>query len=209
MSLLSFFGWRKQNDLFYRGRLPMEKTALIIVDMIVAYLAPGQRLYCEKCRQIIPAIDQVAKFCRANGIPVIFANTTLSSPTDPIARKWGMHAVEGTSDCNVVEGIDVGVDDRVVPKTSYNAFFKTNLDEILRHLQIKRVVIAGIHTHVCVLLTSAAAADLGYEVVVLEDCITTSYEPNHQSRLRFFSTHIGKLMKSRDFEKEYAKAARQ
>ena len=91
--------------------------------------------------------------------------------------------------------------DLIVRKKVYNGFFKTNLHAELQSRGISNVVITGIHTHVCVLLTAVGAFENGYEVTTLEDCITTGYQPNHESRLRFFSTHIGSLKSSDEWIK--------
>jgi nicotinamidase/pyrazinamidase len=171
----------------------MPKHSLVIVDMIEAYLTPGQKLYCDAAPKIVPAINLLACATREKEGVVVFANTTLTSPDEPIARKWGMHAVAGTSGPNVWHEIERGPADFIVPKTSYNSFFRTSLDDLLRSQDVESVAIAGIHTHVCVLLTAAAASDYGYDVTAFEDAMTTSYRPNHETRLRFFSTHIGTL----------------
>ena len=171
----------------------MARTALVIVDMIEAYLAPGEPLHCEAAGKIVPAINRLARAIRDEAGLVVFANTSLTSPDDPIARKWGMHAVAGTRGAQVWRGIETESADLVVAKTSYNAFFRSTLDEVLRGNGVDKVAIAGIHTHVCVLLTAAAASDLGYQVTVFEDAMTTGRQANHDTRLRFFSTHIGTL----------------
>lgn len=171
----------------------MPKHSLVIVDMIEAYLTPGQKLYCDAAPKIVPAINLLASEMRKKEALIVFANTTLTSPDDPIARKWGMHAIAGTSGPNVWNGIERDTGDVIVPKTSYNSFFRTSLHELLSSKNVETVAIAGIHTHVCVLLTAAAASDYGYDVTAFEDGMTTSYRPNHETRLRFFSTHIGTL----------------
>ncbi len=177
----------------------MNEFSLIIVDMINAYLAPGGKLYCKEAHAIIPAINRLVRHVRTEGGTIIFANTSLASEQDPIARKWGMHAVQGTESTEPWHELSREDNDRVVEKTSYNAFFRTNLNEVLRSANASSVGIVGIHTHVCVLLTAAMASDLGYEVVTFRDAMTTGYRPNHDTRLRFFETHIGRLTKVNDF----------
>lgn len=174
----------------------MTGSALLVVDMIEAYLSPGGPLFCEAAQAIVPVINKLAEATRRSDGLVVFANTTLSSPDDPIARRWGMHAVAGTEGPKVWRDIDQAASDLVIPKTSYNSFFRTSLDDDLRAHGVEAVAVVGIHTHVCVLLTAAAASDYGYDVTALEDAMTTSYRPNHDTRLRFFSTHLGTLTDS-------------
>jgi nicotinamidase/pyrazinamidase len=177
----------------------MPRHALIVVDMIRAYLEPAGPLACEAAHAIVPTIAALAEQVRVSGGLVVFANTALSSPDDPIARRWGMHARRGTTECEVWPELGRAPQDLVVEKTSYNAFFRNDLDALLRAAGVETVAIAGIHTHVCVLLTAAAAADLGYDVITIQDAVTTDRRENHDSRLRFFASHVGELIGSAEY----------
>lgn len=182
-------------------RVNIEQTAILVVDMINDYLSPEGRIICERGRDIILPINSVLAFCRSRGGSVVFCNTEIRDGNEPIARRWGVHAEAGAFASKLYDQLDVATLDIIVPKSSYNAFFQTELERTLRQKSIRHVVVVGIHTHVCVLLTSAAAYDYGFDVIVLEDCMTTGYRANHESRLRFFSTHLGTLSNSAEFIK--------
>lgn len=183
-------------------RKSLSKTAVLVVDMIYDYLATDGAIPCKEAHDIVPNINKLTEFVRASGGHVVFSNTSLQSESDPIARKWGMHAKRGSKGEKVYDEIVVTSDDKISRKTSYNAFFKTPLETDLRKLEIEDLVVVGIHTHVCVLLTACAASDRGFNVIALEDCMTTGYRPNHDTRLRFFSTHIGRLTTLREYMKD-------
>jgi nicotinamidase-related amidase len=61
----------------------------------------------------------------------------------------------------------------IVYKHYPNAFRETNLLEMLRDWDVKRLVICGMMTHMCVDATVRAAADLGFEVLVVSDACAT------------------------------------
>jgi len=63
--------------------------------------------------------------------------------------------------------------EKVVSKQYPNSFRETDLLDHLRASGIKRLVIVGMQTHMCVEAASRAAADLGFEVVVLHDACAT------------------------------------
>jgi nicotinamidase-related amidase len=63
--------------------------------------------------------------------------------------------------------------EKVVEKRYANSFRDTPLLEILRGLGVKRLVIAGMQTHMCVEAAARAAADLGFEVTVVADACAT------------------------------------
>lgn len=55
-------------------------------------------------------------------------------------------------------------------KTWFNSFQGTNLKDFLEEKNIKTLVVAGVVTSLCIDSTARAAADLGYETVILSDC---------------------------------------
>jgi nicotinamidase-related amidase len=61
----------------------------------------------------------------------------------------------------------------VISKRFANSFRDTDLLERLRALSATRLVIVGMQTHMCVEAASRAAADLGFEVVVVSDACAT------------------------------------
>lgn len=61
----------------------------------------------------------------------------------------------------------------VVVKHFANSFRETKLASILRELNVKTLVIAGMQTHMCVEAAVRAGADLGFDVVVVDDACAT------------------------------------
>lgn len=61
----------------------------------------------------------------------------------------------------------------VVMKDEVNAFLGTDLQPRLQAAGIKRLIICGMQTHMCVEAATRAAADLGYEVLVVGEACAT------------------------------------
>ena len=55
-------------------------------------------------------------------------------------------------------------------KRGFNAFMRTNLNEVLRQKQITHLVLAGAVTSICIDSTGRAAHEQGYQVSMLSDC---------------------------------------
>lgn len=175
------------------------KVAILVIDMLNEYLDSKGKIYCKECREIIPNVKKLLESAREKGTHVIYVNTNHVSDKEPEIEKWGMHAMHGTWGAEVIPELKPMKQDIVVTKKTYDGFYNTELESTLKRLDIKTVVVCGIHTHVCVLLTALGAFYRGFKVVALEDCMTTGYKPNHESRLRFFKTHVGELLKSDEF----------
>ncbi|WP_426789074.1 isochorismatase family cysteine hydrolase, partial [Xanthomonas campestris] len=68
----------------------------------------------------------------------------------------------------------------MLPKTSSGVFNSTNIDYVLRNLQTRHLIIAGIVTDQCVDMAVRDAADRGYLVTLVEDaCATYTAERHH------------------------------
>jgi len=61
----------------------------------------------------------------------------------------------------------------IVYKQFPNSFRETNLLELLKNWGTERVLICGMMTHICVDATVRAAADFGFQVIVVEDACAT------------------------------------
>jgi len=179
------------------------KMAILVIDTINEYFDPKGKVFCEECRKIIPNLQKLLSFSRKKNIPVIYVNTSLLFDKEPIAKKWGLHAVRGTWGAKIIPELQPQEGDTIIFKRTYDGFYNTELELTLRSLDVDTVVVVGIHTHVCVLLTAVGAFDRGFNVIAIEDCMTTGYKPNHESRLRFYKTHLGELLTLEDFLRTY------
>lgn len=71
----------------------------------------------------------------------------------------------------------------IVKHTRINAFFGSPLEEVLRIVDAKRLLIAGVATHSVVEGTVRHAADAGYEVLVAAPACASASPATHQAAL--------------------------
>ena len=64
-------------------------------------------------------------------------------------------------------------------RTGFNAFRATSLDDELQSREIRRVLLAGATTAVCIDSTARAGYELGYEMEIVEDCIVSRTQTEH------------------------------
>jgi nicotinamidase-related amidase len=55
-----------------------------------------------------------------------------------------------------------------------SGFYDTELDSVLRNLRADTLLLAGVNADQCVLATLMDAANLGYDVIMLEDAVATT-----------------------------------
>jgi len=175
------------------------RTALVVVDMQNDFCAPGGWLShigvdVSPLGTPIGPIDRLARALRANDVPIIFLNwgnrpDRANLPTsilhvydadgtgtgigDPLPN--GSAVLEhGSWSSALVAGIEVADGDLFVDKYRMTGFVDTELDSILRNLDISTVLFAGVNLDQCVYATLTDAAALGYDCVLVEDCCATT-----------------------------------
>ena len=83
-----------------------------------------------------------------------------------------------------IEGVrPIRGQDIMLPKTSCSVFQSTNIDYVLRNLNVEQLVVCGQLTDQCVESAVRDAADRGYLVTVAEDACTAQSESDHMKGL--------------------------
>lgn len=77
-----------------------------------------------------------------------------------------------------------GKGDIFLPKTSCSVFQSTNIDYILRNVQVEQLIITGQLTDQCVMSAVRDAADLGYFVTVVDDACAAMNNDDHVRGLK-------------------------
>jgi ureidoacrylate peracid hydrolase len=78
-----------------------------------------------------------------------------------------------------------------VRKHRLSAFFGTDLQNVLRHLEVRSLLLTGVYTEVCVESTARDAYFLDYYVVLVSDCCGTTREEFHRSALERCERNFG------------------
>ena len=167
----------------------LNKPAILVVDMLNDFVTGA--LACDRGKAIVPATAQLLDAAREAGIPVIFCNDAHIPGIDRELKLWGDHAIVGTKGAEVIPELKLSDKDYVVPKRRYSGFFQTDLDILLKELDVKTVVMTGLHAHMCVRHTSADAYCLGYDVVVAKEATDSFTEEDYLNGLAYLKTCYG------------------
>jgi biuret amidohydrolase len=79
----------------------------------------------------------------------------------------------------------------VIDKPGKGAFYRTDLDLVLRNGGIENLLVCGVTTEVCVHTTVREANDRGYRCVVLADCCASYFPEFHEIGLRMVAAQGG------------------
>lgn len=155
------------------------RDALIIVDMQNDFM-PGGTLPVPNALSIIPTINSYIEVFVKNRATIIATRDW--HPPNHISFKnrggpWPPHCVQGTKGAEFHSGLRLPLNLVVVSKAfnedieAYSGFEGTELDQLLRSKNIKRVFVCGVATDYCVKATVLDAIRLGYVTFVLSDAI--------------------------------------
>jgi nicotinamidase-related amidase len=145
------------------------KPAIIVVDMLKDNLRSEYPI-SARIRSILPSVQKLLKKTRSQGHQIIFACDSYRPDDFIFQGKMKPHAIEGTSGAEVMGELSPTPQDIILRKRRFSAFFQTGLEEMLRAQGIDTVVVVGVTTHFCVLMTALDAICHDFRVIVLEDC---------------------------------------
>lgn len=160
---------------------PAGDTALLVVDMQNDLCASGgcfDRLGLidtEAMQGLARRIEELVAWSREHGIGVIFARMLADPERQPATvvernRRFGRNDYlrEGGWGAEFF-GISPMPGEPIVTKFCYDAFFGTDLERRLRNRGVKRLLLAGVFTDVCVDAAARTAYQHGFETAILRD----------------------------------------
>ncbi|ROM94515.1 isochorismatase family cysteine hydrolase [Pseudomonas brassicacearum] len=170
-----------------------DHTALLLVDMQRAWLEPqfdphlqglDAQYFLDRTRQqVIPnqlRLLAAVRTTRQNVLHTIIESLTADGRDRSLDHKLSdMHLPKGSPQAAIIEELTPVENEIVLPKTSSGVFNSTNIDYVLRNLQTRHLIIAGIVTDQCVDIAVRDAADRGYLVTLVEDACATYTEQRH------------------------------
>lgn len=189
-----------------------EETALVVIDMQKDFLRRGG--YGELLgnnpdilASTIGPVQKILKAVRDRAMLVVHTReghlSDLSDCPQTKLLRWpegrrigdqgpmGRILVRGEEGHAIIDEVAPLPDELVIDKPGKCAFYKTDLEEVLRQRGIVNVLFAGVTTDVCASTTISGANDRGFNAIVLADCMA-SYDPaRHQAALDIIKAQGG------------------
>ncbi|MEM0135165.1 MAG: isochorismatase family cysteine hydrolase, partial [Thermoplasmatales archaeon] len=108
---------------------------------------------------------------------------------DPEMKIWGNHAMEGQKGSETVPELK-GIAE-VIKKHTYDAFFNTSLEDVLRERGAKRVVFCGVVTDICIVHSVASAFFRGFHPIIVEECTDAFYPSQKRKAIEYMRKNYG------------------
>lgn len=188
---------RRGREHVFEDLIP-ERTALLVIDMQNAFVAPGGVLEVPAARGITANINRLAEAMRGAGGQVYWVRSTFARTGRSAWSIYFEHFAPGGNPEAVrsalypgAEGhalwsaLDVRAGEPIVDKDRFSAFIQgaSDLEARLRERGIDTLVIAGTVTNVCCESTARDAMMLDFRPILVEDACAARSDEEHVAGL--------------------------
>jgi ureidoacrylate peracid hydrolase len=195
-----------------RGRLHLfdslepKRTALVVIDMQNAFVAPGAPMEVPAARDIVAPINRLAAELRRRGVAVIWvAHENRKDGRDwagffdafiaPGRRADAAAALAAGAELQkLFPALEVAPGYLRVAKNRYSPFIRSEFEKILQQRGLDTLLIAGTKTNVCCECTARDAMMLDYKVVLLSDCTAALSDDEQRATLENVIQQFGDVL---------------
>ncbi len=138
------------------------KQGLLVMDLQRGVFSLQRPVY--QADALLRNVQQTLRFARERGLPVIFSlhgNDTFLQ--------------EGTPGHSLLDGLAVRPADILVRKSKPDVFADTELDAVVRNLELTSLLVTGVISNGCVRQACLSALERHYEVTLIKDAHSTFY----------------------------------
>ena len=171
------------------------RTALLLVDVIGAFCPPQGSMFCAQAPATLRAIGRLLAAARTRGLLIVHTREQ-HLPGEPNWEQARIppHGLVDTPETAWAPGMEPLPGELVLPKRRYSAFFGTDLAIRLYEHDVKRLIITGLKTNVCVRATVQDAFAYGFSVVVPREAVTSNRLHLHEASLEDIDRYFGHVV---------------
>jgi nicotinamidase-related amidase len=158
-------------------------TALLLIDVINAFDFDGSENILRAAKRAAPKIEQLAARARRRDVPVIYVNDNFGRWRSDFKSTVAACTQPGKPGREIAERLRPHDGDYFVLKPQHSGFYFTALELLLRHLDVRSLVLTGFAGNICVLFTANDAHMRGYHVVVPRNCTASNTPALNRSAL--------------------------
>lgn len=200
----------RRGKLHLFDTLDPQRTALVVVDMQMSFVAPGAPVEVPAARGIVAPVNRLAAGLRARAGTVVWlthANIAVGGGTDwagffdrflgPEIRARTVAGLSADDPGNRLwPEMDVTEGDVHVVKNRYSALIpgSSKLERVLRSLGIDTLLIAGTKTNICCETLARDAMMLDFGVVMVADACATLTDEEHRATLETVIQNFGDVL---------------
>jgi nicotinamidase-related amidase len=170
-------------------------TALVLIDLQNGVL--GRKLAPISADELVARGKALAETFRAASAPIVLVNVVLKldGPERQVDEPTALPKTLPAGFADLAPGL-AGPGDILITKSTWGAFFMTDLDSELKKRGVSTIVLGGVATHIGVEATARQAWELGYELVIARDVTTSLAVEPHEGTMRYIFPRIARITDS-------------
>lgn len=176
------------SDGGHNERLARGSPALLVIDPQVEATSSDGALSADHADAAVGNIVELLNAARSAGLPIVFTQEVHRRELVDFGRELDgaepIHCVEGTPGVELLPQTRPGGGEWLIQKRRYSAFFATDLDLLLRGLDVDTLIVCGFLTDVCVHYTCVDAHQRDYHLLVAGDATAGSSTAAAKAALR-------------------------
>lgn len=167
----------------------MDRSALIVIDMINAYDHEDAELLVTSARRAVPVMRELIDRARAADTEIIYVNDNLGRWRSQVDDLVGA-ALSGPHP-DLVEPVRPDEQSLFVVKARHSIFYQTPLEFLLTQQGIEHIVLCGQVTEQCVLYSALDAHIRQIDVTVARDAVAHIDAELADAALRMMARNLG------------------
>jgi len=170
--------------------------ALLVIDTLEDFFVDG--LLKDRRQTLVNSTNKLIEWARSRSVQVIWVRQEFAQDLSDaflVMRKRNIRiTMKGTPGAEVLGELDRRDEDLEVIKKRYSAFFRTELDELLRRHAITHLYLAGVNTHACIRTAAIDAYQRDLNVTIVENCVSSQDDEHHEVTLRYLGKEIASVV---------------
>lgn len=190
------------------------RSAFIIIDMENGFIDATSPLCISGAAATVPALASATEAARKKNIPVFYVKRIYRTDGSDVENTryecWrsaeDVLAPASAGPCSIEEpaALTPHPGDYIIIKPRFSAFFQTELDLILRRLDIRNIILTGTTTPNCIRTTAYDGISLDYNVIALEDCCSSQTPEIQRANIDDMARIGVTIMSSAEFISSYS-----
>ena len=169
----------KNDDL--HGNVPDDSpVVLLVIDVINDMEFEGGAELLEASRPMSHVLARFITRAREARVPVIYANDNFGRWRSDFRSLLHHCQRDDVRGGEIARRLAPADDDYFVLKPKHSAFFSTSLDTLLAYLGARTLILTGVTTDSCILVTAIEADMRDMRVIVPEDCVAATSGRRHE-----------------------------
>ena len=172
------------------------KTAVLVIDMLNDFFRDG-RLKDNRSK-LCNNINTLLGAARKQELDIFWVRQVFKEDLSDaflVMRNRNIRiTMENTEGAQILKELDKKENDREIIKKRYSAFYKTDLEEILKNEGIQQIILCGVNTHACIRTAAIDAYQRDLEVIIAKDCVDSPDKQHHEVSLQYLGNEISRVV---------------